>query len=1015
MSRGDLLPIAVRTWTKGAKRRPQRRGRGDAGATDPRVILVFDTETTTDATQRLLFGAWRVYARPDYNDEIEGRPDWRGYLLAEEGLFFGDDLSARDPLGFKTLEDYARPIPGVRLESRAEWVERVFYPLAAKAHALVVGFNLPFDIARIAVAVGASKRRPRGFSFTLSQRRGADAENRFRPRVIVQSMDSKRAFIEFGSARDASPVDLLPDESETGERRVYRGRFLDLRTWAFALTDKSHSLTSACAAFETAHGKDVPSGHGVITLGYIEYGRRDVLATWELYTKLREEYELHPITLPPTRAYSPASVGKGYLDAMHIKPILERQPDFPDEVLGYAMAAYFGGRAECRIRRLPVPVVYVDFLSMYPTVNTLMGNWAFLTCERIEVQSATEAVRAFIDHVELEDLFQPETWKQLPCLVRIRADGETLPARARYDQSAEWQIGVNPLTADTPLWYTLADVVGSKFLGGKTPEVLEAIRLVPGSTHQRGLEPVQLRGSQTVDPRRDDFFQRVIELRRGTEIEALPESGRQRLSDFLKVLANSASYGIFAETNTQDGSADVTVERYGLDRLSVITQSPEEPGRWCFPPLAAFIAGSARLMLAMLERCVSDLGGVYAFCDTDSMAIVATEQGGTAGGSAEPHRLSWADVDSIVARFERLKPYDRNAVASTLLKVEDENFDQARTRVQLHCYAISAKRYCLYNLAPGAVLRKYSESGLGHLLDPMDPDWDGDIYGPEGAARQAATAMPAWMQCFWEDTLTEVYGEGLPSRDWFDRPALSRFTVSNHALLGHFRGANAGKPYGEQVKPANFMLIARDATLGSDRVVPVAAYERDATKWRDLDWRDRLTGTKLRIATRPSAGGQEKVRVVTYGSHFALHRLHLEAKSLAPDGGSCRPRTDGVLRRRPVVAATVEHIGKEANRLDEVAVGLVGATNVYNVYEADRWGATRDVLKLVPIRVALELTGLTRAATMEIRAGRSDSSARRRIELSARVAQWCRDQLRSDTPAVSGWTDGEVLSMWTRR
>lgn len=32
-------------------------------------------------------------------------------------------------------------------------------------------------------------------------------------------------------------------------------------------------------------------------------------------------------------------------------------------------------------------------------------------------------------------------------------------------------------------------------------------------------------------------------------------------------------------------------------------------------------------MLALLERVVTDQGGSYAFCDTDSMAVVATDNG----------------------------------------------------------------------------------------------------------------------------------------------------------------------------------------------------------------------------------------------------------------------------------------------------------------------------------------------------------------------------------------------------
>ena len=47
----------------------------------------------------------------------------------------------------------------------------------------------------------------------------------------------------------------------------------------------------------------------------------------------------------------------------------------PDEVLGYSMTAYYGGRTECRIRGVELPVRYVDFASMYPTVFVLLDLW----------------------------------------------------------------------------------------------------------------------------------------------------------------------------------------------------------------------------------------------------------------------------------------------------------------------------------------------------------------------------------------------------------------------------------------------------------------------------------------------------------------------------------------------------------------------------------------------------------------------------------------------------------------
>jgi hypothetical protein len=34
--------------------------------------------------------------------------------------------------------------------------------------------------------------------------------------------------------------------------------------------------------------------------------------------------------------------------------------------------------------------------------------------------------------------------------------------------------------------------------------------------------------------------------------------------------------------------------------------NPERSGEYCFPPLASLITAAARLMLALLERCVTD-------------------------------------------------------------------------------------------------------------------------------------------------------------------------------------------------------------------------------------------------------------------------------------------------------------------------------------------------------------------------------------------------------------------------
>lgn len=131
---------------------------------------------------------------------------------------------------------------------------------------------------------------------------------------------------------------------------------------------------------------------------------------------------------------------------------------------------------------------------------------------------------------------------------------------------------------------------------------------------------------------------------------------------------------------------------------------PENPGEFSCPPFASLITGAARLMLASLEKCVTDLGGTYAMEDTDSMAILATKRGGlvecpggslrTSKGKEAVRAISWTQVEQIAARFRSLNPYDKKAVPGSILKIEEDNFNPiTKKQRQIWCVAISAKRY----------------------------------------------------------------------------------------------------------------------------------------------------------------------------------------------------------------------------------------------------------------------------------------------------------------------------------
>src|SRR6185312_9944178 len=119
----------------------------------------------------------------------------------------------------------------------------------------------------------------------------------------------------------------------------------------------------------------------------------DVQTTWECYRELIERYGRLGFTRTiPEKIYSEASIGKGHLREMGIRPWRDVQPEFPRHLLAKIMGSYFGGRSEVRIRRELRQIVLCDFLSMYPTVCTLMGLWRFVVAEGLSWCDGTEEV-----------------------------------------------------------------------------------------------------------------------------------------------------------------------------------------------------------------------------------------------------------------------------------------------------------------------------------------------------------------------------------------------------------------------------------------------------------------------------------------------------------------------------------------------------------------------------------------------------------------------------------------------
>ena len=493
-----------------------------------------------------------------------------------------------------------------------------------------------------------------------------------------------------------------------------------------------------------------------------------------------------------------------------------------------------------------------------------------------------------------------------------------IPARfsAPYDRKS-YTIGLNHLSSSQPLWFTLADCVAAKLLGAKALAIDEAITFEPGPP-QKNLQTVQILGREdySVDPNTDDLFVKLIDLR-----DAAKERG-DPIERTLKIIANAMSYGIFIEVNRDDASKSELLDVYGPDGkcLRTNTKAVEEPGRYFNALLGVLITGAARLMLAIAERTVLDAGLDSAFCDTDSLAIV------------RPAKMSRSvfrkRVEEVIESFVSLNPYRK---PGSILKLEDVNYGiKSKTLEPLYVYAISAKRYALFNLDSKGrpVLRKASAHGLGHLIDPYRDD-EAPAHLPEPQVPLKEIGVRRWQHDLWIKII-EAAIDGHPDQvalDWHSSltsPAASRYSASSPELLKWLRKYNADKPYTEQIRPFGFLLVytAKTGVLApalddddqdwdddefgpgrppkDDKPRPIAPYNNDPVKALAAAF-DRVTGEPVK---------PERLR--TYAEMLAQYHISPESKF---ENGQFLDR--GCTERRHVIAQSLVLIGKEANQVGE--------------------------------------------------------------------------------------------------
>ena len=321
-------------------------------------------------------------------------------------------------------------------------------------------------------------------------------------------------------------------------------------------------------------------------------------------------------------------------------------------------------------------------------------------------------------------------------------------------------------------------------------------------------------------------------------------------------------------------------------------------------------------MLAMAERLTLDRGLKWVFCDTDSLAIAKPE--GMARDELETR------AKSVIDWFVPLNPYEK---PGSILKIEDINYDKdANALKPLYCFAISAKRYALFNVDKDGkpVLRKASAHGLGHLMEPYK-EYEVLTALPKPQFPLHEIGVKRWQHDLWIKII-EAALAGHPDKvsyDWHPalrKPALSRYGATSPALLAWMKHLQRRQVL-QEPSAALWVLVSPMARTGLFAAMPepklVEPHKRGRPKKvsnpKPIAPFDTDPGQAVANAFDRETGelvhsGQLK----TYEE--VLCQYHLSSENKFENGAF----TDqGETWRRHVKADSFGLIGKEANKVGD--------------------------------------------------------------------------------------------------
>jgi hypothetical protein len=706
----------------------------------------------------------------------------------------------------------------------------------------------------------------------------------------------------------------------------WRGEFIDLASLCYALdADRGGGFADHRRHF----GLEPATLPVAVKVGTI--GADLVAATvghiWELALAADEEVGRW-FTSPTDRAQkvcrishariaSPASLAQSLLALCRLTPPLAEFDLSEDEHLHWS-EAFHGGWAEAEpaLLGLPLSVVGADVSSCFPLTAHLLGWWDLLTADRLGREDVTEELRRLCEKVATDPTvaLSPPVWERFGfTLAEVRPGGERFMVEVEEERRPDGRTECVPLTTtEGSAWYSWPDVVAAAVLSGRAPEVLSAVRLVPEG-RQANLRRRPFLSGLVLNLDQDPV-PAIVGRRRAAKAR-----GEKRLASTLHAMVNSLVSG-------NPSRLDPTWQK-----TSSGWRREETPGPWTFMPMAVSVQAGAHLLLATVERLVTDLGGCIAYRDTDSSFVPASPAGGTLPDGRRI--LTWDEVDDVLKAFDPLV-HPGWPVWKT---------DRGTAEAPLQTLIFGPKRHIEFVETPdGPSLVDFTEANLGgQFVEPPIMPERGDDGHYEWAQAVALREVRYALAKRYDPK--EAGRKALPWAEDDDFPSLRRMPVTTPQTL-------AALPVSLGARPASRYLAATPYYRRGHEAITLDRGD-DLSGWRRLRWVDRTSG--------------ERAAVVLVGEPIFLRAPGsdhgMEAERLSDRASDwAKPPQQTPITEVTLDPLLVQHVGRVSGVLDAADFGLPGRLAAHRPQydDAERMVAVHHWAGVMGARAFQRTTGL---------------------------------------------------------